>query len=142
MNFWTKYYAIGLAKQCAAAAIEVAGTNPVDHDGKWTLPDEPIAGDWEHFHDQMKSWATDEIGEEEEDVFETTYRDVMDEYKRTLRRDSDLMKATRKALGLTQSQMAEKMGLSLRGYQDKEYGRRPITKQDEIILETLKKNQP
>ena len=57
-------------------------------------------------------------------------------------KDSELMKTTRKSLSLTQSQMAEKMGLSLRGYQDKEYGKRPVTKQDEIILETLKKNQP
>jgi len=51
------------------------------------------------------------------------------------------LKKTRTKLSLTQSQMAEKMGLSLRGYQDKEYGRRPITKQDEIILKILKKNQ-
>jgi len=51
------------------------------------------------------------------------------------------LKKTRTKLSLTQSQMAEKMGLSLRGYQDKEYGKRPVTKQDEIILKILKKNQ-
>jgi len=51
------------------------------------------------------------------------------------------LKKTRTKLSLTQSQMAEKMGLSLRGYQDKEYGRRPITVQDEIILKILKKKQ-
>jgi len=56
-------------------------------------------------------------------------------------KDSELMKTTRKSLSLTQSQMAEKMGLSLRGYQDKEYGKRPVTKQDEIILKILKKKQ-
>lgn len=55
-------------------------------------------------------------------------------------KDSELMKTTRKSLSLTQSQMAEKMGLSLRGYQDKEYGRRPITKQDEIILKIISQN--
>jgi len=51
------------------------------------------------------------------------------------------LKKIRTRLGLTQAEMAEKMGLSLRGYQDKEYGRRPITKQDEIILKILKKKQ-
>ena len=45
------------------------------------------------------------------------------------------LKEIRTRLGLTQAEMAEKMGLSLRGYQDKEYGKRPVTKQDEIILE-------
>ena len=51
------------------------------------------------------------------------------------------LKKTRTKLSLTQSQMAKKMGLSLRGYQDKEYGKRPVTKQDEIILKILKKKQ-
>jgi len=51
------------------------------------------------------------------------------------------LKKIRTRLGLTQAEMAEKMGLSLRGYQDKEYGKRPVTKQDEIILKILKKNQ-
>lgn len=50
-------------------------------------------------------------------------------------------KKIRTRLGFTQAEMAEKMGLSLRGYQDKEYGKRPVTKQDEIILKILKKNR-
>jgi len=50
------------------------------------------------------------------------------------------LKEIRTRLGLTQAEMAEKMGLSLRGYQDKEYGRRPITKQDEIILKIIRLN--
>lgn len=52
------------------------------------------------------------------------------------------LKEIRTRLGLTQAEMAEKLGYSRPGtVNDKEAGRRGITAQDEIILEILKKNQ-
>uniref|UniRef100_A0A6M3JMT5 Putative DNA binding, helix-turn-helix domain containing protein n=1 Tax=viral metagenome TaxID=1070528 RepID=A0A6M3JMT5_9ZZZZ len=48
-------------------------------------------------------------------------------------------RSIRKGLGLTQAQLATKLGYSRRPtITEKESGRAPITKQDEIILNLLK----
>lgn len=48
------------------------------------------------------------------------------------------LKKLRKKLGLTQKEMAERMGISLRAYQYKEAGQRQISRQDEMILQGVR----
>ena len=65
--------AYGLGMDCATAALEAGGPDPVDCEGKSMLPCKPLPGDWECLSDTLAG----DISDEEEDEFVAGYASVM-----------------------------------------------------------------